>query len=112
MPRVMGRRLPPPTRVLAKTKSDHAQRKEKSDTVTIALRLTGRTIDQKTRKLPAPSILAAWKSSSGMPDMNAVKISTPNGTAKVESAMTRPTGEMRTPRERLLVLLFFALLFF
>ena len=44
--------------------------------MTMALRLTGRTIDQKVRSGPAPSIRAACSSSSGMPDMNAVKIST------------------------------------
>ena len=66
----------------------------------MALRLTGRTIDQKVRSGPAPSIRAACISSSGMPDMNAVKISTPNGTAMVESARIRPGSELSTPRLR------------
>ena len=86
--------------MLAKTKSDQAHRNANSDTVTTALRLTGRTIDQKVRNGPAPSICAAWSSSSGMPDMNAVKISTPNGTARVESATIRPGTVLSTPRLR------------
>ena len=35
-----------------------------------------------------------------MPDMNAVKIMTPNGTAMVESAMIRPHQEFSRPRSR------------
>ncbi len=58
--------------------------------MTTELRLTGSTIDRNVRHGPAPSILAAEISSSGMPDMKAVKISTPNGTARVESARIRP----------------------
>ena len=81
-------------------KSDQAHRNANSDTVTIALRLTGSTIDQKVRSRPAPSIGAACSSSSGMPDMNAVKISTPNGTARVESATIRPGHVLRMPRLR------------
>ena len=40
-------------------KSDQAHRNANSDTVTIALRLTGRTIDRNVRHGPAPSIFAA-----------------------------------------------------
>src|SRR3954447_17375151 len=100
MPRVIGLQSPPPSRVLAKTKSDQAHRKLKSETVTTALRLTGRTTDQKVRKVPAPSMREAAISSPGMPDMNAVKIMTPNGTAMVESATIRPHQELSNPRSR------------
>ena len=81
-------------------KSDHAQRNANSETVTMELRLTGSTIERKVRQVPAPSIFAALISSSGMPDMNAVKISTPNGTASVESAMISPQIVFRMPRLR------------
>lgn len=43
---------------------------------------------------------AAEMSSPGMPDMNAAKIMTPNGTAMVESAMIRPHQEFSIPRSR------------
>ena len=79
-------------------KSDQAHRKVNSDTVTTALRLTGRTIDRKVRHGPAPSIFAADISSSGMPAMNAVKMSTPNGTAIVESARIRPGTVLSMPQ--------------
>src|SRR4051812_39167249 len=69
MPSVMGGREPPVSRVVAKTKSDQAQRNANRLTVTIALRLTGRTTDRKVRNRPAPSIAAAFISSSGMPDI-------------------------------------------
>src|SRR3954464_3509107 len=100
MPRVMGRNEPPPSRVFANTKSDHAHRKLNSDTVTTAFRDTGRTTDTKVRHTPAPSTFAADRSSSGMPDMKAVKIITPNGTAIVESATTRPHQVFMMPRLR------------
>ena len=48
--------------------------------------------------MPAPSIFAACISSSGMPDMNAVKISTANGTARVESARMSPGTVLRIPQ--------------
>ena len=83
-------RSPPLFRVEANTKSDHAQRNANSETVTTALRDSGMTTEEKTRIEPAPSIRAADTSSPGIPDMNAVKISTPNGTASVESAMIKP----------------------
>ena len=54
MPSVMGWRVPPPSSVVAKTKSDHAQRNANRLTVTMALRLTGRTTDRKVRLAPAP----------------------------------------------------------
>jgi hypothetical protein len=66
----------------------------------VALRLTGNTTDQNVRSGPAPSTVAAWRSSFGMPDMNAVKMSTANGTAMVESATMRPAVVLRMPSLR------------
>lgn len=66
----------------------------------IELRLTGTTTDQKVRSAPAPSTRAACSNSSGMPDMNVVKISTANGTASVESATIRPGIVLSTPTLR------------
>ena len=72
-------------------KSDHAHRNANSDTVTTELRLTGSTIDRKVRHdARAVDLAPPTISSSGMPVMNAVKISTPNGTASVESARISP----------------------
>jgi hypothetical protein len=81
-------------------KSDHAQRKANRLTVTTALRLTGMITDTKVRHRDAPSIAAAWRSSSGMPVMKAVKIRTPNGTAMVESARISPGRVLSTPALR------------
>jgi hypothetical protein len=96
----MGCASPPPSSVVAKTKSDHAQRNANRLTVTIALRLTGRITDTKVRHFEAPSIRAALVSSCGMPDMKAVKIRTPKGTAMVESARIRPAALLSTPSRR------------
>src|SRR5690625_3373891 len=90
MPRVIGMRSPLRLRVEAKMKSDHAHRNANSETVTTELRLIGRMIERKIRQVPAPSIVAAWTISRGMPAMKAVKRSTPKGTAIVESAMMSP----------------------
>src|SRR5690349_6512285 len=100
MPSVIGWWSPPASRVLAKTKSDQAQRNANSDTVTTELRLTGSTTETKVRQVVAPSILAAWRSSPGMPDMKAVKINTANGTAVVESARISPGTELSIPALR------------
>jgi hypothetical protein len=86
--------------VLAKMKSDQDQRKAKSETVTTAFRLSGRTIETNVRIGPAPSTRAACMISFGIPLMNAVNISTPNGTAIVESARIRPGNVLSTPRLR------------
>ena len=83
--------------MLANRKSDHAHRNANSETVTTAFRLTGTTIDRKVRIAPAPSMRAACSSSLGIRDMNAVKISTPNGTAMVESAMMSPHTVLSRP---------------
>src|SRR5688500_15677928 len=98
MPMVIGWKSPPRFSVDAKMKSDHAQRNANRDTVTIELRLTGRITDRNVRQADAPSIFAAFISSSGMPDMNAVKMSTANGTARVESARMRPGTVSRMPQ--------------
>src|SRR5664280_945570 len=100
MPRVIGWVLPPPSSVVAKMKSDHAHKNANRETVTIALRLMGSTTDRKVRQLLAPSILAASVSSLGIPDMNAVRIRTPKGTAIVESAITRPHQVLMIPMLR------------
>ena len=81
-------------------KSDQAQRKANSDTVTMALRLSGSTIEMNVRTGPAPSTVAACMISSGMPLMKAVKINTPNETAVVESAGISPGRVFSTPRLR------------
>ena len=86
-----------PLRSEANTKSDHAHRNANSDTVMRELRLTGSTTDQNVRTTPAPSVRAACSSSSGMPDMNVVRISTANGTARVESATISPGTVLSTP---------------
>ena len=88
---MIGRSLPPPRlRVEANRKSDHAHRKVNSATVTAELRETGMTTEMNDRQCDAPSICAACISSRGMPSMNAVKSSTANGTAIVESARISP----------------------
>jgi len=63
------------------------------------LRLAGSTTDQNARTAPAPSIVAAWTSSSGTVAMNDVRMSTANGTAIVESARTRPQAVLVMPSE-------------
>src|SRR6478609_1404176 len=98
MPIVMGWKSPPRLSVDAKMKSDHAQRNVNSETVTTELRLTGMITDRKVRQADAPSIFAALISSSGMPAMKAVKISTAKGTASVESARIRPGTVLRMPQ--------------
>src|SRR3954453_15838501 len=96
---VIGRDVPPSrSRVDAKRKSDQAHRNENRPTVTAELRAIGRTIEMKVRQYDAPSIWAAWRMSSGMLDMKAVKSMTAKGTARVESARTRPGRVSRRPR--------------
>jgi len=68
--------------------------------VTIELRLTGKMTERNVRQVFAPSIFAAWISSSGMPDMKAVNSRTPNGTATVESATIKPTMVLSHPSLR------------
>ena len=71
-------------------KSDHAHRKANSDTVTMALRLTGSTTDQKVRSRPAPSISAACMQLVRDAGHERGEDEHPNGTAMVESATIRP----------------------
>src|SRR5690625_3453194 len=98
MPKVIGMRSPFRLRVEAKMMSDHAHRNANSDTVRIELRLTGSTMEWKTRHVLAPSTFAAWMMSLGMPDMKAVKSITAKGTAMVESATTSPQIVFSQPR--------------
>src|SRR5450759_283840 len=100
MPSVIGIIDPFRSRAEAKTKSDQAHRNANRDTVTIELRLTGRMIERNVRHVFAPSLFAAWISSSGIPDMKAVNSRTPNGTATVESATIRPTIVLSHPSLR------------
>src|SRR5690625_7825341 len=98
MARVIGMRSPLRLRVEAKMKSDHAHRNANSETVTTELRLIGRMIERKMRHVPAPSIVAAWTISRGMPAKKAVKRSTPKGTASGEGVMKRPDTKMSRSR--------------
>src|SRR5690606_41609633 len=94
----MGCSSPPRLTVEANRKSDHDQRKVKSETVTTELRLMGSTTERKLRHAPAPSIFGADMSSPGIPDRNAGKSDAPHGTARVESARIRPSTESRIPQ--------------
>ena len=66
--------------------------------LTLALSAPAAFALAKLRHAFAPSIFAADSSSLGMPLMKAVKMSTPNGTASVESARIKPGIESSRPQ--------------
>ena len=98
MPRVTGLAAEFESRVSANRKSLQANRKLKSAAVTSAFRLSGRTMERKTRRRPAPSTLAASRMETGMADMNARIMRIEKGIPRAESARISPGTVLRIPR--------------
>ncbi len=93
----MGRTSSVVVSVSANRKSLQVKRNVNSPAVITALRLTGRTIERKARKFPAPSTFAASMIDGGMPAMNARMMRIANGMPAVESARIRPGMELSSP---------------